>query len=305
MIVEEKRQDKIQDLLSACIEQHEKISRIIVETTPDFEKSKLRALVRSDKWPVAVHPGLLIDNENEDDKFGRAESILEQTISTNLAGRKFLDFGCGEGHVAKKASEQQVEMSIGYDIDETGWHRFHSNDRFLLTNDFQEVRRYGPYDAILLWDVLDHIMEPEDPHEVLESLNGILSDSGRVYVRCHPWCSKHGTHAYKDLNKAYVHYFFSEEELASMGVRTLPTRKIIHPITTYDDWFRKSGFKKIEAEAHVVRDSVEPLFQTEDILCSVIKGHWKDSYEERLSSGRTFPSHQLEICFLDFILVKA
>ena len=176
-----------------------------------------------------------------------------------------------------------------------------ASDRFLLTSDFEEVTRHGPYDVILLYDVLDHIID-EDPQTIKESIYGVLKDNGKVHIRCHPWCSKHGTHAYKSLNKAYIHLFFSPEDLAGMGIRTIPTRKIIHPITTYDDWFSKAGFKKIES--NVLRDNVEPFFEQEDVLCKIIKDHWKDSYEERLSSGKVFPRFQLEASFLDFVLSK-
>ena len=274
MIVEEKKKERMKDLLTACLEQPDKIHRIIIETESDFERSKLRALLRGTKWPFAVHPNLLIAN-NDQDKLERADSILDWMMGNNLQDKKFLDFGCGEGHVAYQAS-QRAKLSIGYDINETGWERFKGTDRFLLTSEFQEAHRHGPYDVILLYDVLDHIMT-EEPQDVLKDLRSVLKDDGKVYVRCHPWCSRHGTHAYKSLNKAYIHFFFTPEELEKMGVSSLPTRKIIHPITTYDDWFQKAGLKKIDSESNVMRETIEPFFQQEDILCKLIKDHWKES----------------------------
>lgn len=302
MIVEEKNPERLKDLLAAAQDQTDLIRRIIIETEPEFQRSKLKALLFSKQWPHAVDPNLLVSSE-EEDRFDRAEAILDWVLGSNLQDKKFLDFGCGEGHVAYRASLRS-KLSVGYDLNESGWEKFKATDRFFLTSDFQEIHRHGPYDVILLFDVLDHIVT-EDPKDVLKDLHGILKDNGKVHVRCHPWCSRSGAHAYNSLNKAYLHFFFTPEELEKMGVKSDPIRKIIHPITTYDDWFLKSGFKKLDSESNVMRQSVEPFFEQEPILAKLIKDHWKDSYEERLSSGKVFPKHQLEQTMLDFVLVKA
>ena len=300
MIVEEKKAHRIKDLLSACSEQSDLIQRIIIEVEPGFERSKLKALLKSDKWPLAVNPNLIVNNDSYQDKLERGESILDAFIENGLINKRFLDFGCGEGHTAKAASER-ASFAIGYDIDETGWHEFYDTDRFMLTNDWQAVANKGPYDAVFLYDVLDHIVE-EDPIDILKNIHSVMAPKGRVYVRCHPWCSRTGTHVYRSLNKAFVHMFFSDEELGAMGCTPLPAKKILHPILTYDDWFQKGGFKKIDEKT--IRQDVEPFFEKEELIAKIIKEHWKESFEERLASGRVFPKFQLEQQFLDFVLEK-
>jgi 2-polyprenyl-3-methyl-5-hydroxy-6-metoxy-1,4-benzoquinol methylase len=303
MIVEEKKQHRMKDLLSAALEQSDKINRIIFEVEPDFERSKLRALLRSDKWPEAVNPNVIIDRSSSEDMFSRAENILDLMdvmLASNLSNKKFLDFGCGQGHIARAAADRST-YSVGYDIDEEGWEHFEETPRFMLTNDLQVVKSKGPYDAILLYDVLDHIVE-EDPIDILKFLNGVLTPTGRIYVRCHPWCSKSGTHVYHQINKAWIHMFFSDEEIVEMGGKPIPTLKITHPIATYANWFEKGGFKR--HSENIKREQVESFFTSEDILIKTVKEHWKNSIEERLASGKEYPKFQLEQTFLDFVLVK-
>lgn len=301
MIVEVKKQHQIKDLLSACAEQSDLIHRIIIEVEPSFERSKLKALLKSDRWPLAVNPHLIVNNDSYDDKLSRGETILDTFVENGLVNKKFLDFGCGEGHVAKAGSERAT-FSVGYDIDDSGWEAFHESDRFMLTNDWQAVINKGPYDVVFLYDVLDHI-DSEDPIDVLKMIYDVLVPKGRIYVRCHPWCSRTSTHVYRNLNKAFVHMFFNEEELREMGCEPLPIRKILHPIVTYDDWFQKSGFKKVDEK--VLRQDVEPFFLKEELLSSLVKKHYKDSFEERYASGREFPKFQVEQNFLDFTLEKS
>lgn len=300
MICEEKKQARIKDLLAACSEQPDLIHRIIIEVEPGFERSKLKALLKSDKWPMAVNPNLIVNNSSYDDKLERGESILDTFVENGLINKKFLDFGCGEGHVAKAASAR-ASYSVGYDIDETGWEAFHETDRFMLTNDWQAVINKGPYDVVFLYDVLDHI-ESEDPIDILKMINSVMVPNGKVHVRCHPWCSRTSSHVYRTINKAFIHMFFSEEELREMGCDPLPSRKIIHPLVTYDDWFQKGGFNKIDEKT--LRQDVEPFFMKEELLSNIIKNHYKDSFEERYASGREFPKYQLEQQMLDFQLEK-
>lgn len=302
MIIEEKRQSKIQDILHACAEQSSLIHRIIIEVEPSFERSRLKALLKSDKWPKAVNPNLIIDNSSYKDKLERGEALLDTFfVENNLTNKKFLDFGCGEGYAAKAAS-QRAELSVGYDIDDTGWYVFDETNTFKLTNDWQSVINNGPYDVVFIYDVLDHLVD-QDPIDILKDVHSILTPNGRVHVRCHPWCSRSGNHIYRELNKAFVHMFFTEEELREMGYNPLPLKKILHPLVTYEDWFQKSGFKKIVDEKPI-RQEVEDFFSKEPLLCSIIKNQWKESFEERLSSGKVFPSFQMELNFVDYFLQK-
>jgi len=62
------------------------------------------------------------------------------------------------------------------------------------------------YDFILINDVLDHAADPLD---MLEQVNKIRNPETKIVVRCHPWTSRHGTHVYKQMNKAFLHLIFN------------------------------------------------------------------------------------------------
>lgn len=300
MIVDEKRQNKLKDLLSSGMEQIDKIHRIIIEVDPSFERSKLKALLKGGKWPAAVYPHLILDDD-ESSQIERAEVVIEQMLGNSIIGKKFLDFGCGEGFVPHVASKS-ASMAVGYDIDEVKWERFRTTDSFMLTSDFQTAARQGPYDAILLFDVLDHVID-EDPVAILKDLREILKDDGTMYIRFHPWTSRHATHVYKTINKAYAHMLFSEDELREMGAMPLPCRKIIHPIITYEEWFTKAGLKPSRMPSFLA-EKPEPFFEEEPIIRDAIMEHWKDSCEERLASGKVFPAFQMEKQFIDYKIQK-
>ena len=97
------------------------------------ENSPVINLLKSDEWPEAV-PEFLICEDTEEDKSDRAEGILD-FMGLDLDGKKFLDFGCGEGHVAMKAAES-AKVSVGYDQCNTGELIWESEGSYLLTCDF-------------------------------------------------------------------------------------------------------------------------------------------------------------------------
>ncbi|NJL34796.1 MAG: hypothetical protein HC893_14275 [Chloroflexaceae bacterium] len=102
----------------------------------------LKSLLASDAWPKAVDPNLICDQESETDKISRAEGILELLVEKDLKDRKFLDFGCGEGHVAYKALVQEPTISVGYDIKASShWSNFGSNNKLLFTDNYDVVEK--------------------------------------------------------------------------------------------------------------------------------------------------------------------
>lgn len=174
-----------------------------------------------------------------------------------------------------------------------------------LTTSWKEVVKKAPYDIIMLYDVLDHIEGPvSNIAKELKNIKSILRPGGSVYVRCHPFCSRHGTHLYQKINKAFIHLIFTEEELEKLGYGKefqLPTRKIIHPIITYNEWFKTANFQLYKRD-HVYREAVEPFFENIPLVAKRIKDHWKDSSDKNLKSGKGFPRIQLEQQFVDYIL---
>lgn len=290
MIVEEVFPNRIKDLLSACQDQQEMVVRLIVEAQPGFRTSKLKILLGSKRWPHAVNPNLVVDRNSHDDKMARADAILDRLVTAGLPGSSFLDFGCGEGH-ATAAARRRGAAATGYDEAVAGGEG--------LTDDWGRVRGAAPFDVVLAYDVLDHSRE-EHPIDCLKRVREVMSPDGRLFLRLHPWCSRTGTHAYTGLNKAYLHYFFTQAEMAEMGAPGVWTRKVTHPIVTYADWVLKSGFQKVSE--NVQRERPEPFWEEEPLLRSVIQDHWKDSYEESLADGSRFPTYQMEQQFYDLVL---
>ena len=248
------------------------------------EAQTLINLLESQEWPEAA-PSFLICDENETDKIDRAEGILDY-MNQQFAGKKFCDFGCGEGHVAKVVGKT-ASLSVGYDIATTGslpWET--ATDGFMLTKDLEKVKQSAPYDFILLYDVIDHA---QDPVKVLQTVKEFCNPDTKVLLRCHSWMSRHATHLYRKINKAWMHLVFTEEELKLMGLDITFTQKYFFPIKQQEEWLEKSLFKKISSD--VVKCDVEPFFRRREIIARLPMQHFKD-----------FPQWQMSQSFNDYVL---
>lgn len=230
-----------------------------------------------------------ICGRNEDDKKARASAIYNLFIDARISTKscKMLDYGCGEGHVAKMAADQGISQVVGYDISEQRWNRHGRNNNLTFTTDREQVSSLGPYDVILLYDVVDHSMEV-DPVDVLKDAKSLLARNGIVVMRCHPWSSRHGTHLWS-LNKAYAHLMLSEEQLAEMGHSGIPTRKIVHPRTYYPKMIAQAGMR-ITWE-YTVYEQSGPIFE-----------HNPPLKEKLLMHFDSFGYHDIEETFKDYVL---
>jgi 2-polyprenyl-3-methyl-5-hydroxy-6-metoxy-1,4-benzoquinol methylase len=274
---------------------------ILLATAEDLNElsqfDDLKTLLDSSEWPNAVFEVQIADENSEADKKERAEGIAD-ILLPNLDGKKFLDFGCGEGHVAEYAAKS-TNLSIGYDKEKNPnskleWEE--KKENFLITTDFEKVKAEGPYDIILIYDVLDHA-KGESMSEILERAKSVLSEDGIIYLRCHPWCGRHGGHAYRKINKAFVHLVFTEDELEKMGLVLEPTQKIFFPLATYSKAIEESGL--VNSQEHEIDfQDVEPFFSNNP----VVKERLLKLYgiKEWGDSGR--PAFQMSQCFVDYVL---
>lgn len=247
------------------------------------EGKVLLNLLQSDDWPEAV-PDFLICSDTEDDKLERAEGILDY-IGVDYQNKKVLDFGCGEGHVSLKVSEFSSD-SLGYDIKSSGVLSWEQDGRYLLTTDFSKVESYGPYDLVILYDVLDHC---EDPVALLKQVKSVCRPTTEIFVRCHSFMSRHGGHLYRQLNKAWVHFFFTAEELSLMGLESDIVQKCYFPIANQKKWF-KSAELNIKSE-DIIKGIVEDFFKKEEF-----KPRIKNIYKG------DFPEWQMSQSFNDYVL---
>lgn len=243
-----------------------------IEYADEFEI--LRESLQGTTWPMAVEPGSVPDSESG--KEHRAENIIQFVVTDYLKDLKFLDYGTGEGHVVPAAATQETTISVGYDIKDYGWDRYEQSDKYWLTTEWEKVKQNGPYDVILMFDVLDHA-ENEDPIQILRKVKDVLKHDGKLYIKCHPWSSKHGTHLYEqDINKAYAHLIFDEVELSRIygktGKFTLP---VTHPVQTYRDWFKDADWE-IDSE-YVNKSKIEKFFLKKEFVDRISKHYPKEN----------------------------
>lgn len=260
-----------------------------------YKMDKLRSLVHTDEWPQAVDPDYIAVGDEA--KQVTAKHILDLIVTESLDNLKFLDFGCGGGFVAHEAANRNTLLSVGYDPKEN-W-RCSPVDRFFLTSNLEEVRDNGPYDIILMYDVLDHC---EDAVKVLCEAKELLSSRGRLYVRNHPWCSKHGGHLYEHINKAYLHVIFDElEQMRLFGRSSEYVQKLPYPLTSYKEWFYKSGLEIISE--NITRDhSIPTLFSTMEntYIQERLAQYWKGcDHNQHISIN--FVTYLLESSKKDFL----
>ncbi len=245
------------------------------------------------KWPKAVDKDLICNVADEQQKSERSKNIVNQFILTNLEGKKFLDYGCGEGHSVSHAINAGAISAVGYDTVASGSQTWDAAESSLST-DFNKIIEKGPFDVILMYDVLDHV---ENPGECLKNIKQVCHKDTVIWVMVHPWCSRHGTHLYHKFNYAFAHLAFSKEELASLGVEANDlSQKIVKPIATYKHWFTTNGFKIKKHE--IIRDPVEAFFKNNHIVRKRIT----KAINEQDTSFSDFPQFQLEQSFHEFEL---
>lgn len=280
----------------------EKENQLAPEPVSITEKTKetasLRLLCKKGNWPEAI-PEELICADDYDSRTFRAFGIIEQYLQIDLTDKKFLDFGCGDGLVAEVALNFGASLSVGYDIKSDDlWNKINKKDNLIVTTYFDDIVGYK-FDYILINDVIDHC---DDPYEIFEKATNLLADDGYIFCRCHPWTSRHGTHIYKKLNKAFVHIIFSEDELAKFDIDPLPTKRILDPLGNYQEILKSTNLEIVTEK--ITTTPVEMLFSLEPAIVRRIKNLWIEDGNNPYADGINFPREILEIDFVDFVLKK-
>ena len=131
------------------------------------------------------------------------EAVLRMTgerkacedIALQLAGqpKRVLDYGCGNGRVAKALAEGGAEV-LGYDPDTTRWKRWrtldNSTDALRFTNERDEVHEsaaHRRFDLVVCQRVLCTVEDDAEFRAILENLRTAVAADGRVVVTlCDP-----------------------------------------------------------------------------------------------------------------------
>lgn len=109
-------------------------------------------------------------------RFHRYLERMEREIPK--ASRRLLDYGCGTGTFLECALERGWE-ACGLDISEEAVRRARSRGLPAWTLGEAPRELDAPFDAVTLWDVLEHL---DDLHGTLHSLSSFLRAGGRLFV---------------------------------------------------------------------------------------------------------------------------
>lgn len=227
-------------------------------------------------WPEAV-PSHLIVSEDAPPAEKQFRAIQIANLMS-IESAKVLDFGCGEGYTTAELASRDTKLVVGYDIvkHET-WQESAKNIKFTTAK--EAVIANAPYDVILIYDVLDHVLN-EEPATVLAWLRELLSETGIMFLRLHPWTSRHGSHSYEKVNKAYIHLALTPEEMAKHEIPVMPTLRLNRPMASYEGWIRYAGLRTVKKKVTTV--DIEPFFTNSDVLKRIIQLTWngKQSVED-------------------------
>lgn len=98
-----------------------------------------------------------------------------QYCKTSVAGKKVLDFGCGNGGFLVKSQAVAAEVT-GLDLEEALVSHFHAL-RIPFVRSLDALK--GRYDVITLFHVLEHL---PDPRATLKELAAYLEPDGRIII---------------------------------------------------------------------------------------------------------------------------
>lgn len=260
------------------------------ESTNELES--LKNLINSPNWPQAIDPDLLCNDNNHTEKMERAEGIRDIFINYKMQNMKVLDFGCAEGHLTKAICDKNSSFVVGFDCYLNNQVEL-EKDKGLYTHDWNIVKQNGPYDVVVLYDVIDHL-ENMTVEECFDKIYDVLNDDGLVFLRIHPFISRHGGHAYNKINKAYIHLFLTENELKYFypNIKNYPTIKTIYPVIHIRKILQKTKF--VEKTFTMIDHPIEDFFKNPEIS-SRIKNNM---------GLQTFPIPQANIQFVDIVLQK-
>jgi 2-polyprenyl-3-methyl-5-hydroxy-6-metoxy-1,4-benzoquinol methylase len=271
----------------------ETIDETLLEEQKKARQKHVQNLLEIDCWPEAVPEFLITQDASEEDQTNRANAVLDMMLDKSLEDVSFLDYGCGEGWIAKQALQRGAASSTGFDILESeNWDNI---ENVCFTNNIKDLKE-NFYDIVMIYDVLDHC---KDPVNLMKNVKKYLKKNGTVYVRCHPWVSKHATHLYKQgINKAFIHLFLSYEEILEILKEKVEdplfTRVEKNPIAAYHYWFKEFEIKK----ERFVNEPVSDFF-------------YVDAFKELLANEQDVPMEHidefmkgLEIQFIDYCLTS-
>jgi len=150
----------------------------------------------------------LMENTTKDSEEYRAWRQSELTAqyfdnftAEDVVGKDVLDFGCGSGDLSLIVAEAGARSVSGTDlesgrvalaIETTGATEYADRMHFVeSTSPTQIPFPDASFDTILCFDVMEHVMEPE---EVIAEWARVLKPGGQVLIWWMPWMHPYGHH---------------------------------------------------------------------------------------------------------------
>lgn len=234
-------------------------------------------------WPKSANIHRIVKTEEE--KQYRAKCILSDLVNYNLVGKRFLDYGCGEGHIVKEALKMGAH-AIGYSEN--------PSDHEFITNDFSVIESNGPYDFILLYDSIDHIIN--STHDTCIKINNLANRNGRVIIRTHPYTSIHGTHLHETLNMAYVHLFLTDEQISDLGGKQEQTVKLYNPEQFYTSIVSNQSL--IVATKRVITNQLPQFIDQNDVLDYLLPDFVSSGIDTRQKLRKVLSIQNIDYCIV-------
>jgi 2-polyprenyl-3-methyl-5-hydroxy-6-metoxy-1,4-benzoquinol methylase len=181
------------------------------EVRRTIDPSLLEGLEARDAWfhsHFVWAPGVIIDH-------------LKRLVP--LESSVVLDFGCGEGLMAKGVAQVAREVH-GVDIVPNFWRveerfdeMFGVENRIppakLIQVDPEKPLPYkdGSFDAVIAWSVFEHVA---DTPRALREIHRVMRPGGAFFLTINPlYYSAHGCHLWNVVDEPWVHLKISHEEL--------------------------------------------------------------------------------------------
>ena len=150
-----------------------------------------------------------------------------------------------------------------------------------------------------MFDVLDHL-KGEKPVDALKKIRSVMDDKGLLYCYVHPFTSKHATHLYNKLNKAYLHLIFTPEELKQIlpDFEGEPNFGVKYPLKEYAAIFMEAGFHGTGPGFSSKKEHIDPAerFFRRKIVADRIS---------RNTGMSGFPEYQLSVQGISYTLRKS
>lgn len=134
----------------------------------------------------------------------------------------------------------------------------------------------GNYNIIVIWDIIDHF-DSSSIDTMISIVQSNLLHDGLVFMACHPWTSRHGSHAYEldaSLNKAYIHLMYDDAEFRRIFEKYGVIQnnfKIVRPALAYNTIALMLGLTIVDKKTY--SSEVEQFFDG-DVLDKIIHLNW-------------------------------